>query len=249
MSTGPLSEYSHKEATMSPEAPQAYHEGLEVSPPQHYQQPYHQPQYGGGNYAAPAAATEPPKPERTIFGMRRATFFLSVALLVVIIAAAVGGGVGGSMAARSTSEDASGNNTVSVTTVTATAAATATGTSSSRLTVPTGVVALDCPSLTDQDQIITLKDQSWTFTPTCGTNYIGADITAIIVYSFRDCLQGCAAMNLFSGNSSCAAVTFNANQTLEIPKDYGNCWLKTGSGTVDTAGGDIIISATLTSST
>ncbi|ETS86672.1 hypothetical protein PFICI_00500 [Pestalotiopsis fici W106-1] len=245
MSSEPYSVHSGKEVTRSPEPPQAYHEGLEVSPQQHYQQPRYD-----GNYALPGAPA--PKPERTIFGMRRATFFLSVALLVVIIGAAVGGGVGGSLAAKNNSTCApcsSGSNTVSVTTVTATAASTPTGTSSSVLSVPTGVVALDCPSLTNQDQVISLASQSWTFKPTCGTNYIGADITAIIVYSFRDCLQGCAAMNYFSGNATCAAVTFNANQTLEIPKDYGNCWLKTGSGQVDVGSSNYIISATLTSST
>ena len=130
-----------------------------------------------------------------------------------------------------------------------TAAATpTTGTSStSGLTVPTGVVALDCPSLTNENQVITLAESSWTFTPACSTNYYGADIVSVISYSFRDCLQGCAAMNYYTGNTTCAAVVFAANQTFQIPQNYGNCWFKTGTGRVDTGLGDGVVSAALTS--
>lgn len=120
--------------------------------------------------------------------------------------------------------------TVVTTTVTA-AAAAATGSATSTtepLVVPTGVVKLDCPGLT-ADKAISLGGDSWVFTPACGIDYSGSDFAAVIVYSFDDCLQACAAHNHFSGEDECTFITFQANQTRYIPTDYGNCWLKKGN--------------------
>ncbi|KAI3332493.1 hypothetical protein HD806DRAFT_480764 [Xylariaceae sp. AK1471] len=172
-----------------------------------------------------------PAPERTIFGVRRATFFLSLALVIVILVAAVGGGVGGSVAVQNARSSCISDRAPVTVTTTITAAAAATGAATSTtepLVVPTGVVKLDCPGLTD-DIAISLGADSWVFTPSCGTDYSGSDFGAVIAYSFNDCLQACAAHNHFSGKDECTALTFKANQTLEIPKDYGNCWLKTGT--------------------
>ncbi|RWA06138.1 hypothetical protein EKO27_g8966 [Xylaria grammica] len=205
---------------------------------------------------AQAPAIAPFTPERTIWGVRRATFFLSIALVVVIIAAAVGGGVGGSLAVQN-AKSACLNNTTSelsivTTTVTAAAAATTSATSTSGpLVVPTGLVKLDCPGLSD-DIAISLGTRSWVFTPACDIDYSGSDFAAVIAYSFHDCLQACAAHNHFSDADECTAITFRADQTKYIPSDYGNCWLKKGDPDayqgVDTAE-DPLASAKLKGST
>ncbi|KAI1505232.1 hypothetical protein F5X99DRAFT_368776 [Biscogniauxia marginata] len=215
---------SDKEPTSTPGP---YPAGLELAE--------HQPP--PPNWAGNAADSTPLDEKRRVCGLRRTTFILVIALIIVIIAAAVGGGVGGSLAVQNAKNNAasclSDDAAASVSTVTliATATATRTGTSTaSGLTVPTGVLALDCPGLDNRDQVITLGDNSWTFTPSCGTDYWGSDFGAVIVYSFHDCLQACAAHNHFSGEDQCMAVTFSANQTAKIPTNYGNCWLKSDSG-------------------
>ncbi|KAI8629075.1 hypothetical protein F5Y19DRAFT_89313 [Xylariaceae sp. FL1651] len=175
--------------------------------------------------------------ENTICGLRRATFLLSLALAFVIIAAAVGGGVGGSLAVQSAMSSCKSNNTssenfVQTVTVTATAAAadlTASSTVAAPIVVPTGVVKLDCPNGLNDNIAITLGSDMWVFTPACNIDYTGSDFAAVIVYSFHDCLQACAAHNHFSGKNECTALSFRANQTEEIPINYGNCWLKSGS--------------------
>ncbi|KAI0186048.1 hypothetical protein EV127DRAFT_484559 [Xylaria flabelliformis] len=204
---------------------------------------YH-PTYANGLEVAPdlpkpldqAPVFYPPVQERTICGIRPVTFFLSIALAVVVIAAAVGGGIGGSLAVQNAksacSSNSTGGLTVVTTTVTAAAAATGTATSTTSTTeplvVPTGVVKLDCPGMTD-DIAISLGSNSWVFTPACGIDYSNSDFAAVIVYSFHDCLQACAAHNHFSGQDECSAITFQANQTRFVPANYGNCWLKKGN--------------------
>jgi len=116
--------------------------------------------------------------------------------------------------------------TVTVT-KTVTASSTASPTYSEPLSVPTGVVKSDCPGIQDE-WAIGLGADSWVFTPSCGIDYNGGDFGAVIVYSFHDCLQACAAHNHFSGKDECNAVSFKANQTSAVPHDYGNCWLKSG---------------------
>ncbi|KAI0448804.1 hypothetical protein F5B21DRAFT_496364 [Xylaria acuta] len=193
-----------------------------------------------------------PTQERTIYGVRRATFFLSVALAVVIIAAAVGGGVGGSLAVQNAKSACKSNSTSEVTVVTTTVtAAAATGSATSTagpLVVPTGVVKLDCPGL-GEDIAISLGADSWVFTPACGVDYSGSDFAAVIVYSFHDCLQACAAHNHYSGEEECMAVTFQANQTQFIPANYGNCWLKKGNPAGNPADDDLTAGAKLKGST
>jgi hypothetical protein len=123
-------------------------------------------------------------------------------------------------------------------TVTATVAATNVPTKTgggstptlSGLTVPTGKLALDCPTLDQTTQVITLGSKSWRFTPMCGTNLPGDDIGAVIVYSYHDCLQACAAHNFFTGKDECVAIHFDSDQTRSIPSNFGNCWIKRGNG-------------------
>ncbi|KAI1492022.1 hypothetical protein F5X96DRAFT_668178 [Biscogniauxia mediterranea] len=222
----------------------------------------HQPPPPNWGYDPVAQTSTPVEQEHRICGLHRSAFILAVILLVVIIAAAVGGGVGGSLAVQNAKTNAASNLTtadaptlVSTVTVTRTATAAATGTRTgtsttvSGLTVPTGLLALDCPGLDSEgDQVIAWDRSSWTFTPTCGTDFQGADFGAVVVYSFHDCLQACAAHNHFSGESQCAAVTFSANQTAQIPRNFGNCWLKTGTGTQVSGRGNTFVSAVLRSS-
>ncbi|KAI1815818.1 hypothetical protein GGS20DRAFT_584112 [Poronia punctata] len=218
--------------------------------------PYHATQatgyYGAQGYPTsgyPGSGPGPgPVQERTILGLRRPTFFLSVALAIVIIAAAVGGGVGGSMAVENaknvctnsngtiSAENDGGSDTATVTatvTVTATAiigpsgTSTTTPTATEPIVVPTGVVKSECPDIEDEWSI-TLGRDTWIFSPVCAKDYNGGDFGAVIAYSFHDCLQACAAHNHFSGKDVCNAVSFQANQTAAIEKDFGNCWLKGG---------------------
>jgi len=117
------------------------------------------------------------------------------------------------------------------------------------LVVPTGVLALDCPALNNADeQTITLGDTSWHFKPSCGTDFFGHDIGAVIVYSFHDCMQACAAHNHFWGADQCVVAHFDANMAPLIKSDYGNCWLKNGSQISGDQGGNLLASAELVSS-
>ncbi|KAI5917442.1 hypothetical protein F4810DRAFT_696317 [Camillea tinctor] len=225
----------------------------------------HQPPPPNWGDYSPVPNSVPVKQTRKICGLHRSTLILAVILIVVVIAAGVGGGVGGSLAVQNAKSNAENslisNGTSRISTVTITSISTrtltatgttGTGTSTSTgsgLVVPTGLLALDCPGLDSEgDQVIAWDASSWTFTPTCGTDYVGADFGAVIVYSFHDCMQACAAHNHFSGTTQCAAVTFSANQTYQIARNFGNCWLKTGTGTQNTAAGDTFVSAVLRSS-
>lgn len=76
----------------------------------------------------------------------------------------------------------------------------------------------------------------------CATDYGDSNLGAVIVYSFKDCLQACAAHNSFSGKEECLGVHFAADMST-IGANFGNCWLKkaignkgTGSGTLDAFG-------------
>ncbi|KAI0159561.1 hypothetical protein GGR57DRAFT_499888 [Xylariaceae sp. FL1272] len=235
----------NKEAVLGYYHPHPHPAGLEVAPNQ-----------TKPTYAFNCSERDPEDtPARPILGLRRPTFFLSLALIVVILAAAIGAGVGGSVAANNakkscTTNAASLSSPMSIVTTTATvtieAGATSTATAG-RLVVPTGVVALDCPSLSGTSETIKLGSKSWVFDLTCGTDFAGGDIGAVIVYSLNDCLQACAAHNFFSGDDSCQHVTFNANQTFEVPKDYGNCWLKTGDVGSQQKKTDLICGAAISS--
>ncbi|KAI1822401.1 hypothetical protein F4861DRAFT_389588 [Xylaria intraflava] len=195
------------------------------------------------------------KQEPTILGVRRPTFFLSVALAIVIIAAVIGGGVGGSLAvqnAKSSCENTHGPAPVALTITNAapSAAPSATATSTGGpLVVPTGVVKLDCPNITDDINIV-LGTDVWVFTPVCGVDYTGSDFGGLVAYSLHDCLEACASHNHFSGKNECTAITFQANQTFYIPTNYGNCWLKSGNpaGNKVTGNGNMTVGAKLKTS-
>lgn len=96
------------------------------------------------------------------------------------------------------------NSTCPPPTATTTTETTVTASSSTQtvLVVPTGVVALDCAGL-GANQVMTLGSQSWTFSVSCETDYVGNDFGGIIAYSFHDCLMACAAHNYFSGSNVC----------------------------------------------
>ena len=129
---------------------------------------------------------------------------------------------------------------------TGTTSSTGTATATSGLVVPTGVLALDCPALADAGtQTITLGDSSWHFTPSCGTDFAYHDIGAVIVYSFHDCMQACAAHNHFYGENQCVVAHFSAEMTNAIANDYGNCWLKNATETVIVGRGNLVASAQL----
>jgi len=143
--------------------------------------------------------------------------------------------------------------TTVATTITATAQATGSGgtATTSGLVVPTAFLKEVCPDIDagkQGQQIITLGTKSWRFEPTCGRDYQGDDIGAVIVYSFHDCLQACAAHNYFSGKDECVAVEFWSDMAAAIPDHYGNCWLKNGQGTQYDYGDNMRVAAKLVSS-
>lgn len=130
-----------------------------------------------------------------------------------------------------------------------TAAPSSSPTTSSRLVVPTGILALDCPDLDNQgQQIVTLGHKSWRFKPACGTDYQNNDLGGCIVYSFSDCLQACASHNYWVGWDECVAVHFNANMPVVIQKYHGDCFLKNGTGKLIRDLGNMDVSASLVSS-
>ncbi|KAK0122650.1 hypothetical protein ONS96_009688 [Cadophora gregata f. sp. sojae] len=182
------------------------------------------------------------KKGRTMCGVRPATFFLSLALVLVILAAGIGGGVGGTMAVNNAKSENNNNNGTSIRTVTITTTASpATGTiasasssasgsstSSSIISVPTaGTVALDCPNIDNTELRMTLVETS-VFTVICGRDYPGAknDIVAVTAYSLNDCARACASYNKNSGTKYCKGAAFKSDLTLNVPVNYGNCWLK-----------------------
>jgi hypothetical protein len=122
---------------------------------------------------------------------------------------------------------------VKATTVVATSTSTSNPSSTtsmpgSAITVPsTGMLALDCPSLTGTTQVINLGTARWSFAATCGVDYNGngVDVMAVISYSFRGCLQACASYNKNSAKDDCVAVVFNSDLA-SVPLYFGNCFLK-----------------------
>ena len=111
-----------------------------------------------------------------------------------------------------------------------------TSTSSSRVQPPPteGVLALDCPDLTDTIQALKLGDTTYKFRVTCGVNHAkggGAeDMIVIPAYSFNDCITACASFNELGGiDKTCVMAHFNANIMTETG---GNCWLKSKVGDI-----------------
>ncbi len=122
---------------------------------------------------------------------------------------------------------------------------------SAEFTAPTDVVvALDCPTIDTSTQVITLGDHISTFQINCNTDYNGQgiDIVAVTVYSLRDCMRSCASYNLNSNTTNCAAVEFAADLDAVVPNDYGNCFLKFGTGEINKSVDNIHAGAVLVSS-
>ena len=95
-----------------------------------------------------------------------------------------------------------------------------------------GIVPLDCPALNGTIQTVSLGQNSWDFRITCGLDYNGVtDIVAVISHSFKDCLQACASYNLNHKADQCIALHFAADLDNSVPINFGNCWLKTSTGT------------------
>ena len=126
-----------------------------------------------------------------------------------------------------------------------------TTTSTGAFEAPTNVVLkLDCPNLNNTKQTITLGGgspaKSWTFTPYCSADYNAVtDIGAVVVYSFRDCLQACASMNFNAGKNVCLGVEFNADMKNIVPGNYGNCFLKPKLGTPNVYGKNLNVGGAL----
>ena len=110
---------------------------------------------------------------------------------------------------------------------------TAGGSGPTTLSIPTkGTLPLDCPRLNNTTQSIFLGADSWDFKVACGTDYNDVtDIMAIISYSFKDCMQACASFNRNHKADQCTALHWTTDLTNSVPTNYGNCWLKTNTGT------------------
>ena len=117
-------------------------------------------------------------------------------------------------------------------------------------TAPTDVrVALDCQNIDKSNMVIQLGNMKSTFQVACNTDYSGKiDILAVTVYSIQDCLKACASYNRNSNSTNCAAVSFGANLTAVVPANFGNCFLKTGTGTSYTNKDASHVGATLVAS-
>lgn len=102
---------------------------------------------------------------------------------------------------------------------------------------PTDVMlALDCPGLDGQNQVIILESQSWTFRIECDVDFVG-DVTlmALRAHSLEDCLMACASYSRNSNSNDCIAAEYGTNMTFLL-NDYGTYFLKNGTGTVYTSG-------------
>ena len=120
----------------------------------------------------------------------------------------------------------------------------------SGLVVPTGTLALNCPSL-DQagQQTIRIGSYTWYFNSMCGTDFAGHDIVGIISYSLDNCMQACVMYNVFYGENKCVAVHFAADMDDSLAANYANCWLKNGTETnLSQRQGNLVITALLANS-
>ncbi|KAH8842886.1 hypothetical protein MCOR27_000094 [Pyricularia oryzae] len=208
--------------------------------------------------------------ERKVCGVGMATFVLAIALLVVLLAAAVGGGVGGSMAAntaRELDECKSNLNQPSSSSTTSqppssspspTAAAENCGNQTAIQLGPKGgmvvpvqgvTVELNCPDINNSQMYAAVGGRQSIFRPSCGIDYNGNDIGGAIAYSFQDCLWACAAMNNFSKNNTCLAVTFHAALSNSVSRNQINCFLKNTTSNRQTGKGNLVAGAQLVLST
>lgn len=98
-------------------------------------------------------------------------------------------------------------------------------------------LALDCPAL-DTQFYYSYKPDKFQFE--CGWNYhVGDDadgggvignVGALIAWSIYECATACSAMNDYSNNKSCVAVSFNSRMQTTLANKGVNCWLKNATG-------------------
>jgi hypothetical protein len=125
------------------------------------------------------------------------------------------------------------NSTSATTTITQTVTAPSsspTGTATALIHVPTnGVLDFNC-STQQTTQSVTIGTDTWTYDLTCSADFNGdaIDLAAPTVYSFSDCIKACSTYSYYTQNvTGCVGVAFNANLTYEVPRNFGNCFLKT----------------------
>ncbi|KAF4838687.1 hypothetical protein CGCTS75_v000037 [Colletotrichum tropicale] len=186
---------------------------------------------------------------RRICGLHRSTFYLALVFAVVIIVGSVGGGVGGG--AQSAQESQTTPTPIPTETTTATNSATGSASgsasgsakasttgspvTSTRISMPTsGLLSLDCPSISGTTASITAGGQSSSYDLDCGVdnNGDGIDIIAVVSWSLEDCLRACSSFNANrkSRSESCAGVQFHADIVDLVSRFSGNCFLKNIEG-------------------
>lgn len=119
-------------------------------------------------------------------------------------------------------------------------AATATATASGPVTSgTTGIAANSCTFTSPQAY---KAPNNTSFIEHCFTDWpkgdstpdggIVHDLKEVTVYTFEACMDACVSYNgkLSSGDTKCAAVTYNANLTLALTSHTGNCYLKDAMG-------------------
>ncbi|KAK3370632.1 hypothetical protein B0H63DRAFT_318830 [Podospora didyma] len=109
-----------------------------------------------------------------------------------------------------------------------------TATTGTRIVVPTtGLLPLDCPSLTGKNQTVDMKTTIVRFQLLCSVDLrvSNANILAVTAYSLTDCLRACASFNLRSSNANkeCQGVVFNSELS-QVEDHFGTCFLKRSSG-------------------
>ncbi|KAF4632585.1 hypothetical protein G7Y89_g5538 [Cudoniella acicularis] len=244
---------------VNPVPKQELHQSYGVPPPSPGQGLLGSPRNGGyPTDPYPVETMNSRSKQGTFCGMRGTTLVLTIALITVILAAGIGGGIAGTMAVDN-AKSANIKTVTSTTTLTPTgcsisaAASSATATPTTGITVPTtGFLALNCPSLSASNEIITLGTLSSTFGITCGQDFtpvngVSSDIVAVISYSLHDCAQACASYNRDSGKLACKAATFNSDLT-SIGTNYGTCFLKNNTGGAVTGTSNIYAGLTLAGS-
>ncbi|KAH8885015.1 hypothetical protein GQ53DRAFT_770529 [Thozetella sp. PMI_491] len=112
------------------------------------------------------------------------------------------------------------------------------GESSTSTFVPPAIamLALDCPNLDGQSQLVTMKSQKFTFKIQCFMDYTDAvTFMAVTTYTFQDCISAYASYNTYTRSRGCQAVKLGTNRTFLEPDHYGTCYLKNGTGILFTA--------------
>jgi hypothetical protein len=93
------------------------------------------------------------------------------------------------------------------------------------------LVGVSCPP---KPVNILLLHFNATFACTSDTDYVGKDITGLVAYTLKQCLQFCV---LASTGHQCVAVSYSGNMKQEFKAWGANCWLKTDtSGEKSTPG-------------